>query len=139
MELHEELGAVRREVELDAARDEVWTRIGSPEGLGSWLGDEVDLPAVQPGARGTIREGDVERRVTVEEVEPGRRVALSWCADGEDASLVEVTLDDVDERRTRVVVVEVPLVTLRVAALPLRAALSPRRAPGRGPQMAAVA
>ncbi len=135
MELHEELGAVRREVELEASRDEVWARIGSPEGLGSWLGDEVDLAAVRPGARGTIREGEVERRVTVEEVEPGRRVALSWCADGEDPSLVEVTLDDIDERGTRVVVVEVPLVTLRVATLPLRGAAASRR----GPQMAAVA
>jgi hypothetical protein len=39
---------------------------------------------------------------------PGRRrVALSWCAPGGDPSLVELTLDDAEDGRTRMVVVEV--------------------------------
>lgn len=135
MELHEEIGAVRRETVLDAPRDEVWARIASPEGLASWLADEVALDAVEPGASGTVVEDGVQRRVTIDEVEDGRRVALSWCADDGDPSLVELTLDDVEAERTRLVVVELPLVTLRVATYATVRAASAAR----GPQMAALA
>jgi hypothetical protein len=48
MELHEEIGAVRRETVLDAPRDEVWERVASPEGLETWLADEIDLPPSSP-------------------------------------------------------------------------------------------
>jgi uncharacterized protein YndB with AHSA1/START domain len=135
MELHEEIGAVRRETVLDAPRDAVWARIASPEGLASWLADEVALDAVAPGASGTVVEDGVERRVTIEEVQDGRRVALSWCADGGEPSLVELTLDDDADERTRMVVVELPLVTLRVATVTAVRAASAAR----GPQMAALA
>jgi uncharacterized protein YndB with AHSA1/START domain len=135
MELHEEIGAVRRETVLDAPRDEVWARIASPEGLESWLADEVALESVEPGASGTVVEDGVERRVTIDEVEDGRRVALSWCADDGEPSLVELTLDDAADDATRLVVVEIPLVTLRVASITtIRAASA-----ARGPQMAAAA
>jgi uncharacterized protein YndB with AHSA1/START domain len=134
MELHEEIGAVRRETVLDAPRDAVWERIASPEGLASWLADDVALDAVEPGARGEVVEDGERRHVTIEEVEDRRRVALSWCADGGEPSLVELTLDDEDEDRTRMVVVELPLVTLRVATVTTVRAASASR----GPQMAAV-
>jgi uncharacterized protein YndB with AHSA1/START domain len=136
--LHEEIGAVRRETVLDAPRSDVWDRVASPEGLETWLADEVALDAVAPGASGTVTEDGVARRVTIEEVEDGRRVALSWCEDGGEPSLVELTLDDVDvdadAARTRLVVVEVPLVTLRVATVTTVRAASASR----GPQMAAA-
>jgi uncharacterized protein YndB with AHSA1/START domain len=140
MELHEEIGAVRRETVLDAPRDAVWALVADPEGLATWLADDVALDAVRPGASGTVTEGGQRRHVTIEEVEDGRRVALSWCAPGGEPSLVELTLDDAedtdgDRRRTRMVVVEIPLVTLRVAAVTaVRAATA-----ARGPQMAALA
>ncbi|QEC49971.1 hypothetical protein FSW04_21980 [Baekduia soli] len=134
MELHEEVGAVRRETELDAPREAVWPLLGQPAGLASWLADDVDLAAVAPGERGTVREDGEERLVCVEEVEEGRRVALSWCAPAGDPSLVELTLDDLEDGRTRLVVVEIPLVALRMAATATTASL--RRA--HGPQMAAV-
>lgn len=133
MELHEEIGAVRRETELDAAREDVWALVSEPEGLATWLADEVDLDAVEPGARGTVTEHGEARHVTIEEVEPGRRVALSWCAPGGEPSLVELTLDDLDEERTRMVVVEIPLVTLRAVAAPAFGGSA-----ARGPQMVAV-
>lgn len=132
MELHEEIGAVRRETELDAAREDVWALVAEPDGLATWLADEVDLDAVEPGARGTVTEHGEERHVTIEEVEPGRRVALSWCTPGGEPSLVELTLDDLEDRRTRMVVVEIPLVTLRVVSAPAISAGG--AAPG--PQMA---
>jgi uncharacterized protein YndB with AHSA1/START domain len=141
MELREEIGAIRRETILDAPREAVWERLASPDGLASWLADDVDLDAVEPGARGEVTEDGERRHVTIEEVEPGRRVALSWCADGGEPSLVELTLDDVDaddaepaRTRTRLVVVEIPLVTLRVATVTTVRAASASR----GPQMAAV-
>jgi uncharacterized protein YndB with AHSA1/START domain len=148
MELHEEIGAVRRETELDAPREDVWALVSEPEGLATWLADEVALDAVEPGARGTVTEHGEERHVTIEDVDPGRRVSLSWCAPGGEPSLVELTLDDLPaedddsgardlaptaapRRRTRMVVVEIPLVTLRVVSAP---AISARGAAG--PQMA---
>jgi uncharacterized protein YndB with AHSA1/START domain len=132
MELHEEIGAVRRETVLDAPRDAVWALVSDPDGLATWLAEDVALPAVEPGASGTVTEDGERRDVTIEEVEDGRRVALSWCAPGGEPSLVELTLDDTDDLRTRMVVVEIPLVTLR------RATVSTIHAAGatRGPQMA---
>ena len=135
MELHEEIGAVRRETVLDAPRDAVWALVADPEGLATWLADDVALDAVEPGASGTVTEGGERRHVTIEEVQEGRRVALSWCAPGGEPSLVELTLDD-DGERTRMVVLEIPLVTLRVAAVTtVRAAA----AASRGPRMALAA
>jgi uncharacterized protein YndB with AHSA1/START domain len=137
MELHEEMGALRRETELDASRDAVWPLVADPDGLATWLADDVELDAVAPGERGVVLEDGELRHVTIEEVEEGRRVALSWCAPGGDPSLVELTLDDLEDGRTRMVVVEVPLVALRAVADRSVAALGARAA--RGPQMAALA
>ena len=135
MELHEEVGAVRRETVLDAPRDAVWSLVANPEGLETWLADDVALEAIEPGRTGTVTEDGEDRHVTIEEVEDGRRVALSWCAPGGDPSLVELTLDDDEDGRTRMVVVEVPLVTLRAtAARTLHAASH-----AGGPQMALAA
>jgi uncharacterized protein YndB with AHSA1/START domain len=136
MELHEEMGALRRETVLDAPRDEVWPLVAEPDGLATWLADDVELDAVAPGERGLVREDGELRHVTIEEVEAGRRVALSWCAPGGEPSLVELTLDDVedDEGRTRMVVVEIPLESLRVATTVTTTALRAAR----GPQMVAA-
>ncbi|HEU4974575.1 MAG TPA: SRPBCC domain-containing protein [Baekduia sp.] len=135
MQLHEEIGAVRRETVVEAPRDAVWPLLSEPAGLEGWLADEVELDAVAPGERGVLVEDGEARLVTVEEVEEGRRVALTWCAPGGEPSLVELTLEaDEDPAATRVVVVEIPLATLRaVTAVPVAAG-----GRARGPQMAAV-
>jgi uncharacterized protein YndB with AHSA1/START domain len=134
MELHEELGAVRRETVLDAPRDAVWELVAEPEGLATWLADDVDLDEVAPGAAGTVTESGMLRHVTIEEVQEGRRLALSWCAPDGEPSLVELTLDDDGDQRTRMVIVEVPLVTLRAAAIRTLHASA-----ASGPQMALAA
>src|SRR5436853_3362433 len=98
MELHDHV--VRREVVLPAERDRVWEELADADGLSGWLADEVDLD-VREGAEGTARWANgTERRVVVDEVEPARRLALRWWADGEDATVVDLTLDE-DARGTR--------------------------------------
>jgi uncharacterized protein YndB with AHSA1/START domain len=135
MTLHEDLGAVRREIVLDADRDAVWALVGGPEGLATWLAEEVELDAVEPGARGTVRDGGEDRAVTIEEVDAGRRLTLSWCARSGDPTLVELTLDEAQEGGTRLVVVEVPLQRLRAVSDGMAA----RAGAARGPRMAAAA
>jgi uncharacterized protein YndB with AHSA1/START domain len=134
MELHDELGAVRREVVLPVTREEAWELVEDPRELEGWLADEVDLD-LRPGAEGVVRWTDgTERAARVEEVEPGRRIALQWWAPGEEPTLVELTLDDT-EGGTRLTVLEVPLRTLHAVGARIPGAASGAG----GPQMAALA
>jgi uncharacterized protein YndB with AHSA1/START domain len=131
MELHEELGAVRREIVLPVDRERAWELVSELEG---WLADEADVH-LEPGAEGTVTFEDGSRRhVAVEEVEAERRVALCWWSHDGDRALVELTLDDVAEG-TRLTVVELPLQTLRAVGTALSGGVSSTR----GPQMAALA
>lgn len=115
LEQHDLEQAVRREIVLAVDREIAWRRLADAAGLRSWLADEVDLE-VRKGARGTIGWLTGETRlVEVEEVEPLRRVCLVWREPEGEPSLVELTLDDV-EGGTRLVVVEMPLLTLRAVA-----------------------
>jgi len=125
MRLQDECGAVRRERVLPADRWTAWELLADPGELEGWLADEVDLELVEEGAEGTFRwtDGSV-RRVVVEEVVPGRRLALRWeaAAPGDDApdTLVELTLDDHGDG-TLLRVVELQLVVLEAhgAELPV--------------------
>jgi uncharacterized protein YndB with AHSA1/START domain len=118
MELHDDRSladeclAVRRELTLPFPREEAWPLLAEPEELETWYAEAVDL-AIAEGARGTVRLAEGERAATVEEVVRGRRVALRLedPADPDTATLVELTLDDV-EGGTRLVVVELPLLAL---------------------------
>ncbi len=114
MELQEDV--VRRDVTLDAGRAAVWRALTDPGRLARWLAATVDVD-LHEGATGTItdRDGTV-RDVVVEEVLPGRRVALRWAADGEEPTLVELTVDDAPGGRTRLVVVEMPVRLVRAVA-----------------------
>jgi uncharacterized protein YndB with AHSA1/START domain len=115
MELHddrslvEECLAVRRELLLPFPREEAWPLLGDPAELETWYAEQVDLEIAE-GARGTVRLAEGEREAVVEEVVPGRRLALRL-HDADDpaaGTLVELTLDDVEDG-TRLVVVELPL------------------------------
>jgi uncharacterized protein YndB with AHSA1/START domain len=103
---------IRREMILPVDRDTAWSMLRDAEGLQAWLADEVELE-VRAGAQGTVRwRTGEERLVEVEEVQERRRIALSWCEPGGEPSIVELTLDDVPGG-TRLVVVELPILTLR--------------------------
>ncbi|HEV7461505.1 MAG TPA: SRPBCC domain-containing protein [Solirubrobacteraceae bacterium] len=123
---------VRREVVLPVDLDAAWANLAEAEGLEGWLADEIDLD-VRPGADGTARWSDgTERHVVVDEIEVGRRLALYWWAEGEDATLVELTLDEHDDG-TRLVVVEVPVRVVEAVGAGL-----PTGGAARGPQLAAA-
>lgn len=80
---------VRREVEVDASREDVWAALATPEGRAAWL------------------EEGVAERVEVETVEAPSRLVWWWWEEREGpASRVEVTVDAVAGGRSRVVVVE---------------------------------
>jgi uncharacterized protein YndB with AHSA1/START domain len=92
---------IRREIVLDAPREEVWEALTDPERLADWFANDVELD-LRPGGGARFRwSNGEERRATVTEVEPEERLAFAWDDDGE----VELTLAD-DEDGTRLTVVE---------------------------------
>ena len=115
---------------ISTRRGPIWP---TPRRLEGWLADEVELE-VRPGAEGTARWSDgTERHVVVDEVEAGRRLALCWWADGEDATLVDLTLEERADG-TRLVVIEVPVRVIEAVGASLPAGGSAAR----GPQLAAA-
>jgi len=87
---------VEREVVLPAPRDEVWDAVVD----GEWLGEDVELG---PWSGGDVTVDD--RSGTVEEVDEGERLVLTWARDGEAPTRVEIHLADC-VAGTRLVVLE---------------------------------
>src|SRR3954464_8225390 len=92
---------IRREIILPAPREEVWGALTEPERLEEWFANDVDLD-LRPGGGASFRwSNGEERRATVTEVEPERRLAFDW----DDEGTVEFTLDD-DVDGTRLLIIE---------------------------------
>jgi uncharacterized protein YndB with AHSA1/START domain len=126
--------AVRREATLPVDRDTAWAALCDADELATWLADEVELE-IREGAEGTLRwRSGEERLAVIEEVEERRRIALRWREPGGEPSIVELTLDDVPGG-TRLVVIELPVISLDVVAAALL-----ETGPGAtgGPQMVAA-
>jgi uncharacterized protein YndB with AHSA1/START domain len=84
-----------REITLPASPEEVWESLSEPE----WLGEDAQID-LRPD--GDVRAGD--RTGFVEEVEEPRRLVFWWSAPDEDATRVELDLEeDGDETVVRVV------------------------------------
>lgn len=99
--------SVTRSVDLDAVVDDVWEAVTTPELLSGWLDGDVDID-VRPGGSGVLVEPDgTVRRMRIDEVDPARRLRLSWWPeDGSSpASTVELDLHPVPGG-TRLVVTE---------------------------------
>jgi uncharacterized protein YndB with AHSA1/START domain len=97
---------IRKETVLPSPREEVWEALTDPERLEDWFANEVELD-LRPGGGASFRWGNgEERRATVTEVDPERRLVFEWEDDGAvfDGT-VEFTLDD-DVNGTRLTVVE---------------------------------
>jgi uncharacterized protein YndB with AHSA1/START domain len=81
---------IRREILLDAPREEVWEALTDPERLEDWFANDVALD-LRPGGGASFRWANgEERHAVVREVEPGERLAFDW----EDEGEVEFTLAD---------------------------------------------
>lgn len=114
-------GSVERELVIPAGTDEVW-EIVTGDG---WLADEVSLE-LTPGGDACFRTAGSTRTGWVEEAQPPRhaddpaRLVFWWDNDGEPASRVELVLEPLDDRATRLRVAETrPLEMLDVRGIPL--------------------
>ena len=88
--------AVERELVLPASPEEVWESLAEPEWLGA--GAHVELrPA------GDVRAGS--RTGFVEWADAPRGLAFWWSEEGEEATRVEIGLEEVEEG-TRLTVIE---------------------------------
>jgi uncharacterized protein YndB with AHSA1/START domain len=82
---------IRRDIVLDAPREEVWDALTDPDRLAEWFANDVDLD-LRPGGGASFRwSNGEERRAIVRDVEPGERLAFDW---EDDAGEVEFTLSD---------------------------------------------
>jgi uncharacterized protein YndB with AHSA1/START domain len=106
---------VTRRVMLPAPRHEVWRALTSPELLGAWLGEVVEL---EPRAGGAVIVRDADgttRRGLVERAEPERTLVFRWrrlAGAGRSLRVGEATrvvfaLED-DRAGTRLTVTEEP-------------------------------
>jgi uncharacterized protein YndB with AHSA1/START domain len=120
--------AVERELLVPEAPEEVWRSLAEP----GWLGEDA-LIELRPA--GEVRAG--ERSGFVEEADEPRRLVFWWSAPDEEASRVELDLEEAEEG-TRVRVTESrPLEILTVRGRDLAVELD--LAGGSGPVAAAAA
>jgi uncharacterized protein YndB with AHSA1/START domain len=92
-----------KEIRLPASPDEVWRSLTEPE----WLGEDAHID-LRPD--GEVRVGD--QTGFVEEVEEPRRLVFWWAAPDEDATRVELDLDEEDGETIVRVVESAPLAML---------------------------
>jgi uncharacterized protein YndB with AHSA1/START domain len=84
-----------KEIRLPATPEEVWRSLAEPE----WLGEDAHIE-LRPD--GDVQAGD--RTGFVEEVDEPSRLVFWWSAPGEDATRVELDLEeDGDETVVRVI------------------------------------
>ena len=93
---------IHREVVYEGVpREELWAALTEAERLEDWFANDVELD-LRPGGGASFRWANgEERRATVTEVDPERRLAFEW----EDEGDVQFTLADAEEG-TRLTVVE---------------------------------
>ncbi len=80
--------AVERELKVEESAEEVWRSLAEP----AWLGEDA---AVELREAGDVRAG--ERTGFVEEADAPRRLVFWWSAPEEEATRVEIDLDETDE------------------------------------------
>jgi len=85
--------SITRSVDLEAAADDVWQALTTPELLGGWLEGDVKVD-VRPGGDGVLVEPDgAVRRMLIDEVRPARRLALRWWPEDGSGPASTVELD----------------------------------------------
>jgi uncharacterized protein YndB with AHSA1/START domain len=79
--------AVERELTVPDDAEEVWSSLAEP----AWLGEDATIELREAG---DVRAG--ERSGFVEEADAPRRLVFWWSAPGEEATRVEIDLDEAD-------------------------------------------
>jgi uncharacterized protein YndB with AHSA1/START domain len=119
---------VERELVVEESPEEVWRALAEP----AWLGEDARVE-LEPA--GEVRAG--ERSGFVEEAREPSRLVFWWSTPGEDATRVEIDLEEVEEG-TRIAVTETrPLEVLTWRARDLATELGARG--GSGPVALAAA
>jgi uncharacterized protein YndB with AHSA1/START domain len=120
--------AVERELLVPDAPEEVWRSLAEP----GWLGEDASIE-LEPA--GEVRAG--ERSGFVEEAEEPSRLVFWWSAPDEEASRVELDLEETDEGTLVRVTESRPLEILTLRARDLAVELD--LAGGQGPVASAAA
>jgi uncharacterized protein YndB with AHSA1/START domain len=120
--------AVERELLVPEPPEEVWRSLAEP----AWLGEDASIE-LEPA--GEVRAG--ERSGFVEEADEPRRLVFWWSAEDEEASRVELDLEEVDAGTLVRVTESTPLEILSVRGRDL--ALELDLAGGSGPVASAAA
>ena len=98
---------VERETLIEASPEEVWEALTDEDRLEEWLAPDVELDPHE-GGEISVRDGDDERRGTVETMEENERFTFTWSRPGEGESFVEFTIEALPGG-SRVTVVETPV------------------------------
>src|SRR5262245_28550461 len=98
---------VERETLVEATPEEVWEALTDEDRLREWMAPEVELDPIE-GGEISVRDGEEERRGTVETLEERERFTFTWTRPGEGESFVEFTLEPLPAG-TRIRVVETPI------------------------------
>ena len=101
---------VERELVLPASPDEVWESLTEP----GWLGEDASIDLCPAGE---VRAG--ERTGFVEWADPPNGLAFWWSAGDDEATRVQLTLDEVDEGTRLTVVESRPLAVLDAVGVDL--------------------
>jgi uncharacterized protein YndB with AHSA1/START domain len=120
--------AVERELLVPESPEEVWRSLAEP----AWLGEDASIE-LEPA--GEVQVG--ERSGFVEEADQPRRLVFWWSAPDEDASRVELDLEETDEGPRVRVTESRPLEILTVRGRELAVELD--LAGGQGPVASAAA
>ncbi|MFI5046036.1 MAG: SRPBCC domain-containing protein [Acidimicrobiia bacterium] len=85
--------SVEREVVIRRPVGEVWAVVADPVRLGVWLGGELEIVALRPGAGGEFRSDADTRRLVVTSVDPPAALSFVWWSDGDVATATTVTVE----------------------------------------------
>jgi uncharacterized protein YndB with AHSA1/START domain len=111
---------LNREITLPAARGDVWRSLVEP----TWLGQDASIE-LRPA--GEVRAG--ERTGFVEQAEEPRRLVFWWSRPEEDATRVEIELEDAEGQTVLRVAESRPLAMLDLRGVEFVVSAPPLQAP----------
>src|SRR5262245_12534490 len=82
--------AVRRTIDLDCSADALWRLVTGPDELASWLGSDVELELRAGGSGRLVDDDGQARRLRVDELVDGERLAFTWWPEDDEHAASEV-------------------------------------------------